>query len=154
MTQTRSPSRYLLGVMRMDVAAELARKALRNDEYTQLELELNMPKRTYKNEFVKYNLTDEQIEDMRTQIADVKNVFGLLVDLIEDGCRVNFKYLEEREACNVILSPIDEHSPNAGLMLSAFHLDASKALFEVWYVHFIVSNRNWSQSDQRRDMFW
>jgi hypothetical protein len=113
-----------------------------------------MAKRNWSNEFVKYTLTDKQIENMKDMLDEVKDPFNLLVDLIYDGYRVTIKHLVERSAANVIVIPIDENSDNDGLMLSAFHAEPIKALFEVWYIHFIVSERDWSSTNQKRSLYW
>ena len=117
-------------------------------------LKIIMANKNWQNEFVKYSLTDDQVEVMRDALNEVEDPFNLVVDLVQDGYRVNFKFLEEREACNVILIPVSEKSKNAGLMLSAFHADPLKALFEVWFVHFSVSDKDWASTNQKRSVWW
>jgi len=80
--------------------------------------------------------------------------FSLVVDLIRDGYRVNMRYIEDKATANVVLIPISDNNPNAGFMLSAFHIDPVKALFEVWYIHFAASDKRWSTANAKRDQYW
>lgn len=114
----------------------------------------NMPKGSYKRDFVKYVLTGDEIEDMKAQLLDVNEPFDILLALVSDGYRVNFRYVEDRSAYNVILTPISEKNQNDGLMLSTFHSDPIKALFELWYVHFVVKDGKWSDGDGVSPEFW
>lgn len=115
---------------------------------------LIMAQRNFKNEFVRYELSPEDIESMREALNDVDDPFGLVVDLIRDGYRVNMRFVEEKATANVVLIPISDNNPNAGFMLSAFHIDPVKALFEVWYIHFVASDKRWSTANEKRSQYW
>lgn len=115
---------------------------------------LIMAQKNWKNEFVKYELSGDEVEAMKAALMEVDDPFNLLTDLIRDGYRVNIRFVEERDAANVVLIPITDGNPNAGFMLSAFHRDPLKALFEVWYIHFVASDRRWSTGANKRDLYW
>lgn len=108
-----------------------------------------------KGEFVDFELTVQQKEDLKNMGLDTEWMDGAIVELVEAGYRISIKYDEYNSAYAAFMQQMDSRGENFGFILSGRGSTPLKAVRQVLYKWSVVPGGDLAQFQRgkRREEF-
>jgi len=96
-----------------------------------------------KAEFINLELTEDQRKQLKSQPLDLEDADDALLKLNEAGYGLKLKWDEYSEAFAAFLQTDDEESENYGFILTGRGSTPLKALKQLLYKHFVMTEGEW-----------
>lgn len=106
-------------------------------------------KRAEDNPFVQYELSKDQISDLKARVQKGWSMNEALTLFLEAGYRVAFKWDDYNNCYSCFVNEIDAEGTNGGKILTGRGGNPQSAFLESAYKHFVIFDAVWPEKKVR-----